>query len=258
MKIVKSLLGITRLLLFALMTSSVFGWLLFTNLFIKSDDKKLKRGILYRRFIIRNLLIILGSKIISYGKVPSKSGLIISNHRTYFDSIVILQHILAYPIAKIEVASWPLVGAVCKTTGVIFVKRDEKSSRKNTLQKAKSILKNGFSILNTPEGTTHIEPTTIAFKPGAFKLAAQLNVPVIPIAIDYKYLSDAWIGDDTFLPHFIRCFGKWRTEVKISYLPPIYGNNPEKLIKKAKQSIDNELIRFREDWNTEKNNLKSV
>ncbi|MDX1829795.1 MAG: lysophospholipid acyltransferase family protein [Lutibacter sp.] len=248
MKIVKYLLGITRLLLFAIMTSTIFGWLLFTNLFISSEVKKLKRGILYRRFIIRNLIVLLGSKIITYGKVPTQSGLIISNHRTYFDSIVILQHILAYPIAKIELASWPLVGDVCKTTGVIFVKREDKSSRKDTLQKAQSILKNGFSILNTPEGTTHIEPTTIAFKPGAFKLAAQLNVPVIPIAIDYKLLSDAWIGDDTFLPHFIRCFGKWRTEIKISYLPPIYGDDPEELIKKSKESIDNELIRFRKDW----------
>lgn len=249
MKIVKPFLGITRLLLFALITSTIFGWLLFTNLFIKFDDKKLKRGIRYRRFIIRNLLVILGSSIITYGKVPTESGLIISNHRSYFDPIVILQNILAYPIAKIEVASWPLVGAVCKTTGVIFVKREEKSSRRNTLQKVQAILKNGFSILNTPEGTTHIEPTTIAFKLGAFKLAAQLKVPVIPIAIDYKYLSDAWIGDDTFLPHFIRCFGKWRTEIKISYLPPIYGDNPEELIKKSKEAIDKELIRFRKDWN---------
>ncbi len=248
MNLFKPLLGIIRLLLFALMTSTVFGWLLFTNLFIKSDGKKLKRGILYRRFIIRNLIVLLGSKIITYGKVPTQSGLIISNHRTYFDSIVILQHILAYPIAKIELASWPLVGDVCKTSGVIFVKREDKNSRKDTLQKAQSILKNGYSILNTPEGTTHIEPTTIDFKPGAFRLAAQLNVPVIPIAIDYKLLSDAWIGDDTFLPHFIRCFGKWRTEIKISYLPPIYGDNPEELIKKSRKAIDDELIRFRKDW----------
>jgi len=252
MKILKPLLGIIRLLLFVLMTSTFFGWLLFTNLFIASDEKKLKRGILYRRFIIQNLLVILGSKIITYGKIPSKSGLIISNHRTYFDSIVILQHILAYPIAKIELASWPLVGNVCKATGVIFVKREEKSSRKDTLQKAQPILKNGFSILNTPEGTTHIKPTTIDFKPGAFKLAAQLKVPVIPIAIDYKYLSDAWIGEDTFLPHFIRCFGKWRTEVKISYLPPIYGDNAEELITKSRAVIDTELLRYRKEWDNEK------
>lgn len=249
MVIFKFLLGFIRLIAFALFTSIIFGWLLFTNLFIKNSQIKLKRGILYRRFIIRKLHLILGSKIISYGKIPDSAGLIISNHRTYFDSIVILKDILAYPIAKIEVASWPIVGPVCKTSGVIFVKREDKNSRKDTLKKANAILKKGYSILNTPEGTTHIEPKTIAFKPGAFRLAAQLNKPVYPIAIDYKNIKDAWIGNDTFLPHFIRCFGKWQTEVKISYLPPIYGNKPEELIEKSKKAIDAELLRFRKEWN---------
>jgi 1-acyl-sn-glycerol-3-phosphate acyltransferase len=249
MIIFKFLLGFLRLIAFAVFTSIIFSWLLFTNLFVKKSQLKLKRGILYRRFIIRNLHYILGSRIISYGKLPNKAGLIISNHRTYFDSIVILKDILAYPIAKIEVASWPIVGPVCKTSGVVFVKREDKNSRKDTLNKVSSILKQGYSILNTPEGTTHTEPKTIDFKPGVFRLAAQLNKPVYPIAIDYNNINDAWIGDDTFLPHFIRCFGKWRTEVKISYLPPIYGENPEELIQKSKEAIDAELIRFRKEWN---------
>ena len=92
--------------------------------------------------------------------------------------LVILKNMLAYPIAKKDVASWPLVGEICKTTGVIFVNRENKSERVDTINEVHSILEKGFSILNTPEGTTHIEPTTIAFKPGAFVLAAQLGKPV--------------------------------------------------------------------------------
>lgn len=248
MIVLKTLLALIRLLLFALITSIVFGFLLVTNLLYKTESKKIERGIRYRRSNIRLLHRILGSKITVYGKEPTVSGLIISNHRTYFDSLVILKNILAYPIAKKEVASWPLVGAVCKTTGVIFVNREHKESRIKTRNKVRLVLENGFSILNTPEGTTHIEPVTIDFKPGAFVLAAQLNVPVIPIAIDYKNLSDAWIGDDTFLPHFLRCFGKWRTEIKVSYLAPIYANNVDELIATSKQQIDEELLRFRKEW----------
>jgi len=249
MIVFRTLLAIIRLLLFAIITSSVLGFLLITNLFFKTEQKKLERGIIYRRGIIRALHIVLGSKIIVYGKEPEVSGLVISNHRTYFDSLVILKNLLGYPIAKKEVASWPLVGSVCKTTGVIFVDRENKEQRVKTKNKVRLVLENGFSILNTPEGTTHIEPKTIDFKPGAFALAAQLNVPVIPIAIDYKKLDDAWIGDDTFLPHFLRCFGKWRTEIKVSYLPPIYSNNVDELILTSKEQIDNELIKFRKDWN---------
>ena len=249
MVIFRTLLAVTRLLLFALVTATIFGLLLITNLFYKKESKKIERGIIYRRKIIRLVHYIVGSKIIVYGKEPEIQGLIISNHRTYFDSIVILKNILAIPIAKKEVESWPLVGNFCKSSGVIFVNRSNKESRKKTRIKVSEVLAKGFSILNTPEGTTHIEPTTIDFKPGTFVMAAQLGIPVVPIAVDYKNLSDAWIGDDTFIPHFIRCFGKWETEIKVSYLEPVFSDNADELIATSKRKIDEELIRFRKEWN---------
>lgn len=249
MKVIQPLLGIIRLILLLLITLIVFGFIIFINFFYKPKAKKLERGIVIRRVIIRISHHILGTKITIYGEEPTNSGLIISNHRSYFDSIVILRNILAYPIAKIEVASWPLIGMVCKSTGVIFVNRQIKSNKEKTLNDISLVLESGFSILNTPEGTTHIEPITIHFKPGAFYIAAQLGKPVIPIAIDYKNLGDTWIGNDTFLPHFLKCFGKWKTEIKLSYLDPIYSDNADELISLSKKQIDNELIRFRNDWN---------
>lgn len=248
MKIFSTFLAIIRLLLFALITLIVYSFLLVTNLFYKKKTLRIERGIIYRRFIIRILHYVLGTKIIVYGNEPKVSGLIVSNHRSYFDPLVILKNVLAYPIAKKEVESWPLIGNVCKTTGVIFVNREHKESRVKTRNKVRLVLENGFSILNTPEGTTHIEPVTIDFKPGAFVMAAQLGVPVIPVAIDYKNLSDAWIGDDTFIPHFLRCFGKWKTEIKVSYLNPIYSDNVDELITSSKKKIDEELLRFRKEW----------
>jgi 1-acyl-sn-glycerol-3-phosphate acyltransferase len=248
MIILRYLLAFIRLIIFAIVTLLIYGALLFSNLFYTSPELKLKRGILYRRSMIRCLHIILGSKITTYGNEPIQAGLIISNHRSYFDPIVILKNILAYPVGKKEVASWPIIGSVCKTTGVIFVKRENKESRKNTLLEINTVLEKGYSIFIAPEGTTHIEPTTINFNPGAFAQASKLGVPVIPVAIDFKNLDDAWIGDDTFVPHFLRCFGKWRTEIKVSYLQPIISADVDQLIYSTKNGIDSELIRFRKDW----------
>ncbi|PHS54770.1 MAG: hypothetical protein COB01_01205 [Lutibacter sp.] len=242
------LLALIRFILFAISTLLIYGVLLFSNLFYKDEAIKLKRGLLYRRIMIRSLHIILGSKVTIYGTEPTQAGLIISNHRSYFDPVVILTNLLAYPVGKKEVESWPIIGHVCKTTGVIFVKRENKESRKQTLKEIKTVLENGYSIFNTPEGTTHIEPVTIKFKPGAFIQAAQLQVPVFPVAIDFKNLDDAWIEDDTFIPHFFRCFGKWRTEIKVSYLQPIVSTDVDKLVSFTKKGIDSELIRFRREW----------
>lgn len=248
MKILSFILASVRMLLFALLTSIVFTSLLFTNLFFKSEEKKLSRGIRYRRTIIRGIHIILGTKIIVYGSEPTLSGLLILNHRSYFDPVVILKNILCFPVGKEEVASWPVIGPVCKSTGVIFVKRERKESRKETLNKISNVLENGYSILIAPEGTTHSEDTTIEFRPGSFVKAVNLNIPVLPIAIDYKNKADFWVGNDTFVPHFFKCFGKWRTEIKISYLSPIYGDDVDSLISDTKKVIDSELIRFRSEW----------
>ena len=252
MVVLRALLGFVRLFLFACTAISIYSALLLVNLFYKDDDLKVERGLKYRRSIIRVIHKILGTKVTVYGKESLQSGLIVFNHRSYFDPILILKNKLAFPVGKKEVESWPLIGNVAKTTGVIFVNREHKESRKKTLKKMKVILEKGYSILIAPEGTTHIEPTTIDFRPGAFVLAAQLGIPVIPIAIDYKLLSDAWIGNDTFLPHFIRCFGKWNTEIKMSFLKPIpISDNVDELITLSKKCIDDEMLRFRKDWNNE-------
>lgn len=250
MAVIGGLLAIGRLLLFILVAVFFFCLLLVISVFYKSKERKLERGILLRRFAIRILHPILGSKITVYGKEPIDSGLIVSNHRSYFDPMVILKNNLASPVGKKEVESWPLIGSVTKTTGVIFVNREEKTSRTQTLKEVRLVLENGFSIFIAPEGTTHIKPTTIDFRPGSFVLAAELGVPVMPVAIDYKNIDDAWIGDDTFIPHFLKCFSKWRTEIKVSYLEPIISSNAEELISVSKNQIDQELIRFRKDWNS--------
>lgn len=249
MAVFGGLLAIGRLFLFILVAVFFFCLLLVISLFYKGKEKKLERGILLRRFAIRILHPILGSKITVYGKEPIDTGLIVSNHRSYFDAMVILKNLLASPVGKKEVASWPLIGSVTKTTGVIFVNREEKSSRTQTLKEVRVVLENGFSIFIAPEGTTHINPTTINFRPGTFVLAAEMGIPVMPVAIDYKNLDDAWIGNDTFIPHFLKCFSKWRTEIKVSYLDPIVSDNVEELISLSKNQIDQELIRFRKDWN---------
>jgi 1-acyl-sn-glycerol-3-phosphate acyltransferase len=54
-------------------------------------------------------------------------------------------------------------------------------------------LKQGHSVINFPEGTTHVLPTTIAFNYGSFAMATKIKqAAVIPIAIDYER-TDAFV-----------------------------------------------------------------
>jgi 1-acyl-sn-glycerol-3-phosphate acyltransferase len=245
------LLAIIRLIIFILYVS-FFALSFFLVSFFWSKKTSKRNALLLRDFILKITNRVLGIRSIIYGELPTVQGLIIANHRSYFDPILIVTHLNAFPVGKKEVASWPLIGYLCKISGVVFVDRKCQDSRQKTCENIKEIINNGNSVINFPEGTTHVLPTTITFNYGSFKTATQIKAAIIPVAIDYKVISDAFVNDDTFIPHFLKCFGKRTTEIKITYFPPLYSEDPEYLLKTSQEIIDKELIRYRKDWDNEK------
>jgi 1-acyl-sn-glycerol-3-phosphate acyltransferase len=70
----------------------------------------------------------------------------------------------------------------------------EKILKVDKTRKIKAALIKGYSVINFPEDDT---PTTIEFNFGSFAMARL--AAVIPIAIDYKVKTDAFVDDDTFI-----------------------------------------------------------
>ncbi|MDO9262242.1 MAG: lysophospholipid acyltransferase family protein [Flavobacteriaceae bacterium] len=242
-------LGIARFMLFLIVVLLFFTFLFFTN-FLFSKEMQVKRGLTTRRFLIKNFLNkLLGVKITVKGTIPTDKCILMANHRTYYDAIVVLKDVLAFPIGKIEVQSWPLIGYAASLTGVLFVNRFNKESRRGTIDAMNQKLNEGYTIFNTPEGTTHNKPTTIDFHPGTFVAAAKNKIPIVPIAIEYQLEEDAWIGDDTFIRHFVQCFGKWNTHIKVTYFDALISEDADYLLNTTKSQIDNELISIRKKWN---------
>ncbi|GIV31456.1 MAG: 1-acyl-sn-glycerol-3-phosphate acyltransferase [Saprospiraceae bacterium] len=187
----------------------------------------------------------IGVRVHATGKPPVKGPILyIGNHRSYIDPIVALTEIPAWPVAKAEVASWPVFGFAAKMTGILYVKREDRNSRAATLQAIDRLFEQGHSVLIYPEGTTHTEPLTRPFRPGTFKLAAARGIPVVPIAIHYPDLEDAWVGSQRFLPHFLRTFGKKHIDVYIAFGQAIYHDDHQELMKESKQWIDEWLSRW--------------
>lgn len=244
------LLSFTRLIAFVVYVS-FFSIIFYVVSFFWGKETTLRRGILLRNFLIRGLNVILGIRTTVYGEEPAVQGLIVANHRSYFDPLIMLSQTLAFPVGKKEVASWPIIGYICRISGVLFVDRKDPISRQKTAENIREALSKGYSVINFPEGTTHISPTTVDFNYGSFAMATKIKAAVIPVAIDYKEKTDAFIGDDTFIPHFLKCFGKWTTEIKITYFSPVYSEDTEFLLNTSKNMIDKELIRYREDWDSE-------
>ena len=203
----------------------------------------------WARYTMKLLGVSVRSKGASSDQGPC---LYVGNHRSYFDPIVVLKDLEVLPVAKAEVSSWPVIGVGARATGIMFVKRESRESRYNTLQSMEKCLLSGYSVLVYPEGTTHTEPATIRFNTGAFRLAAALEIPIVPIAIEYHEEADAWVGDDIFISHFLRTFRRKKTAIDISYGPAFRSGDSTELLSQVKAWVDAEMERMRADINNRK------
>lgn len=183
------------------------------------------------------------------GEVPRGRALIVANHVSYLDPIAILPVCPAIPVAKGDVASWPIVGAVASQLGVLFVQRDDPAERVATLRRIHDRLVLGAAVLNFPEGTTtrgvHVAP----FWRGTFGIAQRLDVPVIPVALRYRDPELAWCGQATFLPHYWRTLRRARVEVAITFGAAMHartGEPPEAMAARARGVIHHMLDTMKE------------
>ncbi|MDO4191448.1 MAG: lysophospholipid acyltransferase family protein, partial [Bacteroidales bacterium] len=90
-------------------------------------------------------------------------------------------------IMKQEVRKIPFVGAACEAAGHIFINRESAKMSNQSIIEAEKKLKNGASIVMFPEGHRTKDGKLQPFKRGAFHLANDLHLPIIPITIKGAY-----------------------------------------------------------------------
>jgi len=190
----------------------------------------------------------LGLKIEVIGDIPKQAGLLVCNHRSYTDPFLLFGSVPSVPVGKAAVANWPIIGLAGKLAGAVYIDRTSPESRKDSRKAIADRLKNNFFVINYAEGTTHTNPQTTDFKPGLFKEAAIGQFPIYPVALEYQIKTDAWVGDDVFIRHFLECFGKRNTYARVRFGTAIKGTDANELLFSSKQWIDEQLLELRKDW----------
>lgn len=115
-----------------------------------------------------------------------------------------------------------LVGKACESARHIFVDKSGPKKIQETYNKAREILKEGTSLVVFPEGARTFTGHMGLFKKGAFQLADELQLPVVPVTID---------GSFEILPRTAGfSFVKWH-KLKMTIHAPIHpkGKGPEYL-----------------------------
>jgi putative phosphoserine phosphatase/1-acylglycerol-3-phosphate O-acyltransferase len=112
------------------------------------------------------------------------------NHQSAADFFIVMKLIRHdfTGIAKKELERTPF-GPIFKALGAIYVDRANKEKAIEAMQPAVEALKSGVSVAIAPEGTRSGSKTLGTFKKGAFHLAMQAGVPIIPIVIKNAYMA---------------------------------------------------------------------
>ncbi len=158
------------------------------------------------------------------GGLPERRALLVSNHISWLDIIVIGQYLPAYFVAKSEILNWPVIGYLAKQGGTIFIHRGNKQQIKATAEKMVWLLKQNSNIVAFPEGTTTKGDEVLHFHSSLFQPALLTRSVIQPVAIQYQGEAlqlAPFIGDDAFVPHLIKMLCLDKIEVRVSFLPVI-------------------------------------
>jgi 1-acyl-sn-glycerol-3-phosphate acyltransferase len=186
----------------------------------------------------KSILFVLGIKL-DKNELPKNTNFILMpNHRSYIDIFIVAALTPAALVGKAEIKKWPFGKLGAKVTNSILVDRSEIKSLVTTMNKIKDSVNQGIPVTLFPEGTTYKGPLTKPFKNGSFKIAADAGIPIIPMAIQYKNVNDAWVDKDTFIGHIFRQMGKPISKVYLRYGSPIQNSDYKILQKETREQID--------------------
>lgn len=116
----------------------------------------------------------------------SRPHVFVANHQSIID-ICALFHALPVPVRfviKQELARVPFIGWYARAMGMVFIERGHAREAAQRLHAVVSLVRAGESLCAFPEGTRSRDGSVRPFKGGAFQVALQAGVPVVPIAID--------------------------------------------------------------------------
>lgn len=121
--------------------------------------------------------------------VPGQSYVFVANHQSMFDVWLVygwLPVIFKW-LMKAELRKVPFVGTGCKAAGHIFIDRRNAKAAMESLKEVEKQLVNGVCTVIFPEGTRSLNGEVGRFKRGAFQIAWDLGLPVIPLSLDGCY-----------------------------------------------------------------------
>lgn len=183
----------------------------------------------YHRLVCR----ILGVRVQLLGAAPRRGPLlIVSNHVSWLDIVVLSAVAPLSFVAKREVNGWPFFGSLARLQRTVFVDRDRRHATGQSHSEMEERLLSGDILVLFPEGTSSDGRRVLPFKSSFFGAAEARGVTVQPVSLAYAGHRNlpmtrrlmplyAWFGDMDLAPHLLGALRAGPLEVTVVFHAPL-------------------------------------
>jgi 1-acyl-sn-glycerol-3-phosphate acyltransferase len=203
----------------------VLGWLDFRLRAGRIQGLQRRARVAWMSRIASRIVRLLGLRIAVRGHIPDR-GLIIANHLSYLDIIVMNAVTRCLFVSKAEIADWPIFGRCGRWAGLVYIDRKRRSDVAEVAIQMRERLEDAVPLVLFPEGTTSSGDAVLPFKPSLFASVIESGGPVTACAIDYTLPGGSareeicYWGGDKMGPHLFRLLGKTDIRVTLTFGEP--------------------------------------
>ena len=166
------------------------------------------------------------------GQLERGGYVIIANHVSYVDGIVLGSIFPIVFVSKREVKKWPIVGQWNVLCGTIFINRQRKNEVGALVREMTRKLRQEANILLVPEGTSTNGEKMLPFQTAPLAAPLRSRSIIVPVTLAYTTIDEQpvtavnrdfvyWYGDMDFVTHFWNLLGRRGVEVLVTLQPKI-------------------------------------
>lgn len=144
---------------------------------------------------------------------PPTHGLVVANHLSYLDVLILSAAMPCFFVAKMEISGWPIFGKAAHASGTIFLDRNSHSSSMSVADQMSERLQQPIPVLLFPEGTSTDGTQVIPFHPRLIDPATAAGIQITTAAVFYVFedhtpeMELCWYGDESFVTHLGKVLG---------------------------------------------------
>ena len=185
---------------------------------------------------------VLGIRVYQQGRPPAGACLLASNHLGYVDILVLASCYPGMFLSMAEVGRWPMVGALARLVGTLFIDRARLSDVAPAHAAMARHLTAGLKVTFFPEGRASSGRAVGRFHSALLQAARASGVRCVPVALSYDAdapiepaLSVCWWGEMTFLPHFRALLALEGFQARVVFGEPLPASEDRKALAHALQ-----------------------